>query len=97
MPNNLPKQIIISLKDLFLHDEPDLSPLEQFEGKLIQLGILRNPLLVMSTKTSNKHYMVLDSANRATTFKILGYPHIIAQIIQNADSAINLLSRNHLV
>jgi len=28
MPNNLPKQIIISLKDLFLHDEPDLSPSE---------------------------------------------------------------------
>ena len=97
MPIDMPSLKIIALTDLILHEEPDPSRTEQLAGKLRQQGILRNPPLVLPTTTGNDRFMVLDGANRVTAFKNLGYPHIIAQVIQNEDSDINLFSWNHLV
>jgi hypothetical protein len=74
-PNPLPVTIdlhtlqIITLTDLFLHEEPDPVRSEQLADTLLQQGILRNPPIVFPTNTFEKRYIVLVGANRVPALK----------------------------
>ena len=97
MNPSLPDLQILPLERLVMHEDHDLQRTLPLVGKLRAQGILRNPPIVMPLTDSSGRFMVLDGANRVTSLREMGFPHIVAQVVQPDDRNVSLQTWNHVV
>ncbi len=97
MPASLPDFKILPLLALILHEEHDNQRAIPLVERLRAQGILRNPPIVMPLTDGSHRYMVLDGANRVTSLKEMEFPHIVAQVVDPADSSVSLRTWKHVV
>ncbi|MEK6222518.1 MAG: hypothetical protein N2D54_09765, partial [Chloroflexota bacterium] len=57
----------------------------------------RNPPIETPIYDGTGRYMVLDGANRTTALTEMGYPHIIAQIVEPRSTHLDLKTWNHII
>ncbi|MBN1451299.1 MAG: hypothetical protein JW963_09810, partial [Anaerolineales bacterium] len=57
----------------------------------------RNPPIVMPLTDGSERYMVLDGANRVTSLREMGFPNIVAQVVEPDDKNVTLQTWNHIV
>jgi hypothetical protein len=94
---NLPTLKILPLEHLLLHEDHDLQRTLPLVEKLRAQGILRNPPIVMPLEDGSDRCIVLDGANRVTSLKEMGFPHIVAQVVQAQDKNVSLQTWNHII
>ena len=74
---------VVSLDKVFPHELIDSRRVENLISKLNESTVFTNPPIVVR---SNNHYVVLDGATRVSSFKKLGFPHIIVQVLKSSDN-----------
>ena len=74
---------VVSLDKVFPHELIDSRRVENLINKLNESTVFTNPPIVVR---SNNHYVVLDGATRVSSFKKLGFPHIIVQVLKSSDN-----------
>jgi hypothetical protein len=74
---------VVPLDKVFPHELIDPRRVENLIKKLNRSEVFTNPPIVVR---SNNHYVVLDGATRVSSFKKLGLPHIIVQILKSSDN-----------
>jgi hypothetical protein len=94
---NLPTLKILPLDHMILHEDHDLQRTLPLVEKLRAQGILRNPPIVMPLEDGSGRCMVLDGANRVTSLTEMGFPHIVAQVVQAQDKNVTLQTWNHII
>jgi hypothetical protein len=94
---NLPTLKILPIDLLILHEDHDMQRSMPLVAKLRAQGILRNPPIVMPLSDGSERYMVLDGANRVTSLREMGFPHIVAQVVEPDDKNVTLQTWNHIV
>ncbi len=76
------------------HDPARARPLAQ---RIREMGVFRDPPIVMPIPHRPGHYMVLDGANRTFACKFLGLPHVLVQIVEPDSPSYRLSSWNHVL
>jgi hypothetical protein len=94
---NLPTLEILPIDLLILHEDHDKQRTFPLVAKLRAQGILRNPPVVMPLTDGSGRYMVLDGANRVTSLREMGFPHIVAQVVGSNDGNVILQTWNHVI
>jgi hypothetical protein len=94
---NIPELKILPLERLILHEDHDIQRTLPLVDKLRAQGILRNPPIVMPLTDGSNRHMVLDGANRVTSLREMGFPHIVAQVVRSDDKNVSLQTWNHVV
>lgn len=94
---NLPVLEILPLNQLILHEDHDIQRTLPLVNRLRAQGILRNPPIVIPLQDESGRYMVLDGANRVTSFREMGIPHIVAQVTQPNDNNVICHTWNHVI
>ena len=94
---NLPTLKILPIELLILHEDHDMQRTMPLVTKLRAQGILRNPPIVMPLSDGSERYMVLDGANRVTSLREMGFPHIVVQSVEPDDKNVTLQTWNHIV
>ncbi len=74
---------VVPLDKVFPHELIDPRRVENLIKKLEASDVFTNPPIVVQSKD---YYVVLDGATRVSSFKKLGYPHIIVQILKDKDN-----------
>ena len=74
---------VVSLDKVFPHELIDSRRVENLINKLNESKVFTNPPIVVR---SNNHYVVLDGATRVSSFKKLGFPDIIVQVLKSSDN-----------
>jgi len=74
---------VVPLDKVFPHERIDPRRVENLIEKLNASDLFTNPPIVVPSKD---HYVVLDGATRISSFKKLGYPHIIVQVLKDLDN-----------
>ncbi|MCI0520291.1 MAG: hypothetical protein L0Z70_08555 [Chloroflexi bacterium] len=77
---NLPDLRMLPVSDLLPHEDCDPRRVERLSERLRGEGLLKNPPIVAPIPDSNQ-FVILDGANRALAFAMLGVPHIVAQVV----------------
>jgi len=77
-----------------LHDDQRTSPLIE---KLNESGILKNPPILTPFLDNSGRFMVLDGANRTTALLKMGYPHVVAQVIEADSPGLEMQTWNHVI
>jgi hypothetical protein len=94
--DNLPVLKVIDTRRLVLHEEVDPKRVARLQHIIVRAKEFTNPPIVTPLgKTGD--YVVLDGANRSTVFRILKYPHVIAQVVPYAMPHVRLTTWNHFV
>ena len=88
---------ILPTEKLFPHEQHDEQRTPPLITKLNKSGRLKNPPLVSPFLDQTDHYMVLDGANRITAFKEMGFPHILAQVVEPGSENLSLSTWSHIV
>ena len=97
MLDTIPTMQIVPLDKLVvheLHDDQRTSPLIE---KLNTSGVLKNPPIVTPFLDDSGRYMVLDGANRTTALQRMGYPHVLAQVIEADSPGLEMQTWNHVI
>lgn len=71
---------VLPLDKVFPHELIDPRRVENLIEKLNASDVFTNPPIVVPSKD---YYVVLDGATRVSSFKQLGYPHIIVQVLKD--------------
>ena len=95
-PHNLPDLEILDLDALLVHEWYDNQRTQPLCQRLQASGRLRNPPIVTPSQDGSA-YIVLDGANRVAALRLLGYPHILAQVVQPGDPGLRLRTWNHVL
>jgi len=74
---------VVPLEKVFPHELIDPRRVENLIQKLNTSDVFTNPPIVFQSK---EHYVILDGATRVSSFKKLGYPHIIVQVLKDKDN-----------
>jgi hypothetical protein len=93
----LPRLAILALSDLFVHEWYDEQRTRPLQERIHASGVFRNPPIVTPMLDGSGRYVVLDGANRTAAMRALGYPYILAQIIQVDDPGLRLRTWNHVL
>lgn len=91
---DLPDLRILPMAQLVLHEDSDPHRNGGLTEQLRAQGVLRNPPIIAPMPDSDR-FVVLDGANRTTSLRQMGFPHILAQVV-NYDE-VQLTAWNHLV
>lgn len=94
--SELPDLKMLPTQTLFPHEDCDPRRVEKLSKRLLEEGILKSPPIVAKVPDTDK-YVVLDGANRVTTFKSLGIPHIVAQLVSYDRPGVLLDTWYHVV
>ncbi len=97
MEQTLPTLDILPVDDILPHEHYDTQRAQPLVAQLKKHGVLRNPPIVMPFCDGSHRYMILDGTNRVTAVKLLGIPHIIAQVVEPNDDRVSLRTWNHVV
>lgn len=95
--NQYPHLQIVPLDKVRLHENHDPQRTKPLIERLKKEGILLNPPVIAHFPDGEDEYMVLDGANRVTSFQEMGFPHILAQVIEPDSPALSLQTWNHVI
>jgi len=95
--HDLPQLVVVPVDSLILHEYHDEQRTPPLIENLRSSGVLRNPPIVIPLQGRTEQYMVLDGANRVSSFRKMGSPHILVQIINTDDPTLELNAWNHIV
>lgn len=93
---DLPVLKFISTDLLVSHEDTDPRRVEKLVTRVMQEQVLKNPPIVTNIP-DDERYMILDGANRSMTFKTMGVPHIVVQLVSYADPGVELDTWYHVV
>lgn len=91
-----PNLDILPVESIRLHEHHDPQRTSPLKSRIDTSGVLYNPPLVIPFSSEGEEYMVLDGANRVTSMKELGLPHILVQIV-DPDTGVRLQTWNHVI
>lgn len=91
----MPHLKVVPTKQVILHEYFDTNRTTALKKKIITSGKWKDPPIV--TQLIDGRFMVLDGANRTTSMKALGIPHMLVQAVDYFDPSIQLKSWNHVV
>jgi hypothetical protein len=83
----------IEVDRLVPHEKEDERRTAGLAARLRESGILRNPPIV--TPADDKRFVVLDGANRVSTARAAGYPHLVVQVVPYDDPEVRLSTWHH--
>ena len=92
-----PNLDILPAEKICLHEHHDPQRTQPLRERILESQILYNPPLVIPVSSSDHRFMVLDGANRVTSMKELGLPHILVQIIDPDSPGLRLQTWNHVI
>jgi len=92
-----PRLRFVPLELLIPHEREDLRRTTSLTERLQGSGVLRNPpVITPGTSVGDAtRFVVLDGANRVSTLRTLGYPHVVAQIVDYEEPAVRLSTWHH--
>ena len=93
----LPDLRFLAVDRLVPHEKEDQQRTESLAARLRESGILRNPPIVTPAVSdeSDGRFVVLDGANRVSTVRAAGYPHLVVQVVRYEDPGIRLSTWHH--
>jgi hypothetical protein len=91
-----PNLDILPVDKIRLHEHHDPQRTAPLKSRIDNDGVLYNPPLVIPFSNGENEYMVLDGANRVTSMKELGLPHILAQVV-DPNIGVRLQTWNHVI
>lgn len=86
---------ILPVKQIHSHEEHDAQRAAPLIVRLRDATLFTNPPIV--APMPNGDYVVLDGANRHYSFKELGYPHILVQVVDYRSGQIDLGVWQHVL
>ncbi len=92
-----PRLAIIPTEALHPHEDHDPSRAQPLARRIREMGVFRDPPIVMPLPFRPNHYLVLDGANRTFACRILGLPHILVQVVEPDSPVLRLDSWNHVL
>jgi len=97
MEYKLPHLDILPVESIIPHEHYDSQRSHPLAQKMRENGVLRNPPIVTPFHDAESRYMILDGTNRVMAVRRLGFPHIIAQVVEQQDPGLSLHTWNHVV
>lgn len=97
MNTDLPRLNILPIESLLLHEQHDERRTPSLIKRLRTEGVLRNPPIVTPLHDCANRYVVLDGTNRIAALQAMGFPHVLAQVVELDDNGLNLKTWNHVV
>lgn len=88
---------IIPLTSLVEQEYNDIQRTQPLAERLRIEGILKNPPIVAPIQDGSGRFVILDGANRTTALKLLGYPHVLVQVVDYDDPKVVTLDTWHHV
>ena len=92
-----PNLEIVPAEKVRLHEHHDPQRTSPLKSRIDTSGVLYNPPLVIPFSRGDEDYMVLDGANRVTSMKELGLPHLLVQIVDLESPGLSLQTWNHVI
>jgi hypothetical protein len=80
---------ILPLAELLPHERTDPRRVDPLAARLRDEALLRNPPIVAPLAYGDPRFVVLDGANRVTALRAMGFPHIIAQVVDYSSVALH--------
>jgi hypothetical protein len=93
----VPDLRILPVGMLVEHEYNDIQRTEPLAQRLEAEGLLKNPPVVTPLGSGDPRYVVLDGANRITALNLLGYPHILAQVVPYEEPQVTLTTWHHVI
>ena len=96
----VPDLRFLEIERLIPHEREDPKRTHALEGRLQADGVLRNPPVVAAAPAEGQRahrFVVLDGANRVSTLRAAGFPHIVAQVVAYDPPAVRLSTWHHAV
>ncbi|HXV60826.1 MAG TPA: hypothetical protein VEK15_09035 [Vicinamibacteria bacterium] len=93
---SFPDLRVVSIQDLLRHEDVDLERVARLLDRLSADGVLRNPPVVARLRQSQK-FLLLDGANRVSALENLEIPHLLVQVEDFDDPALEVRHWNHVV
>ncbi|HEX9373559.1 MAG TPA: hypothetical protein VF897_21275 [Roseiflexaceae bacterium] len=87
---------VVPIEQCLLHEETDGARVARLSARLAADGVLRNPP-ILGRHEGVEQLIVLDGATRVTALGALGVPHIVAQVVDYDDDAIQLQTWSHVL
>ncbi len=97
MEITLPRLEILPVENIFPHEYYDEQRAYPLMEKLRKHGVLKNPPIVMPFANASDRYMILDGTNRVAAVRLLGIPHVVAQVVEPDLPGLALRTWNHVV
>lgn len=97
MLDTIPKLQIVPTDKLVVHELHDHQRTPPLIRKLKANGMLRNPPVVTPFTDDSGRFLVLDGANRTTAFAEMGFPHILAQVVEQNSPSLDMQTWNHVI
>lgn len=97
MEITLPKLEVLPVENIFPHEHYDEQRAYPLMEKLREHGVLKNPPIVMPFADASDRYMILDGTNRVAAVRLLGIPHVVAQVVEPDLPGLALRTWNHVV
>lgn len=88
---------VVQLDRLVEHEYNDVQRTAPLAERLEAEGLLKNPPIVSPLETNDDRYVVLDGANRTTALQMLGYPHVLVQVVKYENPPVTLSTWHHLI
>lgn len=88
---------IVPLAGLVEHEYNDVQRTTPLAERLEAEGLLKNPPIVAQLGDEEGRFVVLDGANRTTALALLGYPHVLVQVVRYENPPVTLSTWHHLV
>jgi hypothetical protein len=88
---------ILPVERLIEHEFNDIERTRPLAERLAAEGILKNPPVVTPSGGDTDRFVVLDGANRVTALELLGYPHILAQVVAYQPPQVTLTTWHHVI
>src|SRR5512144_2735077 len=93
----IPDLRIVPFDLLVEHEFNDIQRTEPLAQRLEAEGVLKNPPVVASMGDDDPRLVVLDGANRITALHMLGYPHILVQVVPYELPQVTLTTWHHVI
>ena len=90
----LPDLRFVPVDLLVPHEQEDQRRTESLAARLRESGTLRNPPIV-TPAGSDQRFVVLDGANRVSTVRAAGYPHLVVQVVRYEAPDVRLSTWHH--
>lgn len=90
----LPDLRFVAVDLLVPHEKEDQRRTESLAARLRESGVLRNPPIV-TPSGSDQRFVVLDGANRVSTVRAAGFPHVVVQVVGYEDPGVRLSTWHH--
>ena len=84
----MPHLKVVPTKQVILHEYFDTNRTTALKKKIITSGKWKDPPIV--TQLIDGRFMVLDGANRTTSMKALGIPHMLAQVVDSEPEKVKI-------